>query len=164
MILPWSNRPIEVARLLNPAFCAIMIHESISGYKQESDDGMPFALSFLVLPLVLHKPTREILPRNIRTKLHNWIHQNQDMLVGFDTRTQQLVPYTREAIYIGLQSKMLMISETGILDSSPCGYEQLSWIPTSEPAICKKKANFVGRWFSRVGDTATIFAILGVRP
>jgi hypothetical protein len=164
MILSWSKRPIEVARLLNPAFCAIMIHESISGYKQENNTGMPFALSFLILPLVLHKPTREILPRDIRTKLHNWIHQNQDILVGLDTRIQQLVPYTREAIYIGLQSKILLVSENGFIDSVACGYEQLGWMSTSEPAMCKKKANFIGRWFSRVGDTATIFAILGVRP
>ena len=77
----WSERPIEIAHLLNPAFCSTLLFESITGYKQENGSGMPFATAFLVLPVVLHKPTRDHLPKSIATKLHAWIQDNQKKII-----------------------------------------------------------------------------------
>ncbi len=164
MISQWSNRPLEVAHLLNPAFCSIVLRESILGYEEEAENGMPFPLSFLVLPMVLHKPTREILPKSIATKFHSWVHKNQSVRVGFDMRARQLVPYTKEAIHFATQLEMLSFSEHGQLNAPKRRNKGLGWLSDSEPEICKKKARLVGRWFTRAGDPATIYAILGVKP
>lgn len=163
MLAHWNKRPIEVAHLLNPAFCSIILRESVLGYNQEIGNSMPYALSFLVLPLVLHKPTRDLLPKTIATKFHSWIHQNQAMRVGFHIRTKQLVPFTKEALYWCVSSGMLGFSGQGSLDVSKQKINSF-WPLHSEPETCKKKAHFIGRWFTRAGDVATIFAIMGIKP
>jgi Family of unknown function (DUF6521) len=70
---PWTERPIELANLLNPAFCGFLIRSAAASYKESKPEGMPFALAFLVLPLVLHVSTRKTLPRSVRTTLISWL-------------------------------------------------------------------------------------------
>lgn len=160
---PWTERPIEIAHLLNPAFCSILLREAVEGYFQESDANMPYVLSFLVLPIVLHKPTRDLLPRSISTKLHSWIQENQSALVGFVDRVRWTIPYTKEAITYAAAADLILISEEGKFSSIKKRQKKL-WSKTSEPFFCKKKALFVGRWFSLAGDLATIMAMWGIRP
>jgi len=164
MLKHWNKRPIEVAHLLNPAFCSIILSESVLGYNQEFGNTMPYSLSFLVLPLVLHKPTRDLLPKTIATKFHSWVHQNQAIRVGFHIRTKQLVPFTKEALHWGVSSGMLVFSGQGSLDASKQKFDSFNWPLDSEPEICKKKAHFIGKWLTRAGDSATIFAIMGIKP
>jgi hypothetical protein len=164
MMSSWNKRPIEVAHLLNPAFCSVILRESILGYKEETNTGMPYVLSFLVLPLVLHKSTRDILPISISTKLHSWVHKNQYVRVGLDKRAQHLGLYTREAIIFSIRLEIIHISENGQLNVSQKKCKRLELPSSSEPVICQKKAYFVGRWFARTGDPAIIFAMLGVKP
>ncbi len=160
---PWAKRPVEIAHLLNPAFCSILLREAVEGYYQESEADMPYALSFLVLPVVLHKPTRDLLPRSITTKLHTWIQENQSAQVGFAVRVRWTIPYTKEAITYATAANLIIISEEGKLSLIKKRQKNL-WPKTSEPSICKKKALFIGRWFSLAGDLTTIMAMWGIRP
>lgn len=59
---PWDLRPIEQRTLLNPAFLAVLIAETARGHLDEGAEPLPFALTFLAVPLVVHEPTREALP------------------------------------------------------------------------------------------------------
>ena len=69
----WADRSPESAALLNPALLAVVCAAAASQYERESDEAMPWPLAFLVAPLVLHRGTREALPRNTRTHLSTWI-------------------------------------------------------------------------------------------
>lgn len=164
MLTSWNKRPIEVAHLLNPAFCSIILREFVLGYNQECGNSMPYSLSFLVLPLVLHKPTRDLLPRTIATKFHSWVHQNQVMRLDLHNRAKQLVPFSKEALYWCASSGMLAFDEQGGLDVSKHNFKNINWLLDSDPEVCKKKAHFLGRWLTRAGDPATIFAIMGIKP
>ena len=164
MISVWNQRPVEVAHLLNPPFCAVILYQSIRGFEQEAGDGMPYPLSFLVLPLVLHKPTRDLLPRTIATKFHSWVHKNQSIRVRFHLRAHDLVPHTKEALHFGADSGFLVFSQEARLNTIERSVASIDWPPDSEPAACTQKAHFIGRWFARAGEPATIFAILGVMP
>ena len=164
MIRLWPKRPIEIAHLLNPAFCSILLRESVIGCEQQAGTGMSYASSFLVLPVVLHKPTRDLLPRSIATKLHPWIQENQSVRIGFAERVRWTVPYTREALQYASSANLIDISDGGLLVSKKIKFKKLSWPKISEPSVCKTKARFVGRWFSLAGDTATLLAMWGVRP
>ena len=164
MTRPWSKRPIEIAHLLNPAFCSILLRESIVGCQQEAGTGMPYALASLVLPVVLHKPTRDLLPKTITTKLHAWIQDNQSARIGFAERVRWTVPYTKEALHYASRADLIGISDDGLLISKKKRLKKLPWPKTSEPSVCKSKARFVGRWFSLAGDTATLLATWGIRP
>lgn len=163
MTLPWSERPAEVANLLNPAFCSILLRESILGYAQESGEHMPYALSFLVLPLVLHRQTRETLPGSVATKFHSWVHHNEAMRVGFQTRARHLVPFFKEAVFYGTQGGLLEFSSDGHFEAPRVRMSSLPWPERSEPQVCRQKARFVGRWLTRAGGVSTVFSILGIR-
>jgi hypothetical protein len=56
--LSWSDRPTEEARNLNPAFCGELISRAVSEYFRIRRQPFALALSFVVLPLALHKPTK----------------------------------------------------------------------------------------------------------
>lgn len=69
----WANRPPEIAALLNPAFCGFLISTGLDAYTKNVNEGAPYAFPFVMLPLILHKPTRQIFPRSYRTAFSTWI-------------------------------------------------------------------------------------------
>lgn len=129
----------------------------------ETGKGMPFGLSFLVLPLVLHKPSRDFLPKSIATKFHTWVHNNQSLRVGFSARAQKMTDYTKESLLFGVHRQILIISDDGLINAPKVRLPKLDWPLDSESSKCKNKAHFLGRWLTRAGDLATIYAILGVK-
>lgn len=163
-MLPWEKRPVEIANLLNASFCSILLKDSIAGFNQENTQGMPYALSFIILPLVLHKPTRECLPRIITTQFHAWLERNQEVRIGFAGRARQLVPYTKEAIVFGMEAGIITIAGNGRLALGKKSLINNSWNSETEAANCRKKALFVGRWLARGGKVSTIFILWGICP
>ena len=163
-MLRWEDRPLEIANHLNPAFCSLILFEAVSGFLERSSRGMDYTSSFLVLPIVLHKTTRESLPRSTVTKLHTWIQNNPSCRIGFGKRVQSLRPYTREALIFGMQRGLLAIDTEGLLIPVKSKIPKLSAPESSEPSEIRKKALFVGKWFADVRDTPTLLAIWGLRP
>jgi hypothetical protein len=94
-MIAWEERPIEVANLLNPAFCALLLRGTVLEYAKTASAGMDFPLVFMVLPIVLHKATREALPKTTISKFHAWFQEHQALRIGFSTRVQQLAPFAR---------------------------------------------------------------------
>jgi Family of unknown function (DUF6521) len=159
----WEERPIEVANLLNPAFCGAILLRAISEYQRTSQEFFPYALTFLVLPIILHKNTREQIAPQTRVQLHAWIQQHQDVRVGFADRASQLVPITNESIMFLLQLNQLSIDQRGRFEAHT--QRQTLRVPTSEEIDdCYRKARIVGRWFARAGVSENVFAMWGVRP
>ncbi|MFZ0913358.1 MAG: three component ABC system middle component [Candidatus Korobacteraceae bacterium] len=161
---PWSKRPVEVATLLNPAFCALLLRECVKGFVQKNPEGIPYPLLALLLPIVLHKFTRELLPAKISTKMHPWLQEHQDVRIGFAQRCAALVPYYREATLFGCTRALLAFTEAGLITAPPLGNQPKLWGSHTEVAECLKQAHFVGRWFSGAGDVRTIYAMWGIRP
>ena len=92
----WSERAQEIAFLLNPAFCGRILYSTIKTYANNSHRALPFPLIYLVLPLVLHKSTREKI--NSRTQLLVWIQKYPELLIDFPQRARDLVPITNETL------------------------------------------------------------------
>jgi hypothetical protein len=162
MKVPWKERPVEIANLLNPAFGAILLRDAVKDYAKE-DGGMHIGLVHLLLPVVLHKSTRNHLPSTTRTKLHVWIQKYPEVRVGFTKRARQLVPYTKEALLFALQREILGVEKKTIIDTKA----RLKTLPGPEEAehnICRKRAAFLGRWYARSGTPSLIFQAWGVRP
>ena len=113
-MIPWSKRTPEIANLLNPSFCAILLYSATFEYqKKAKNNSMPFPLLYLVLPIILHKSTRNRV--NSRTNMVVWLQRNPDVLVGFADRTKNLIGFTNEAIefllFQGLSNTPLMIKK-----------------------------------------------------
>ena len=162
--MAWEDRQPEVAYLLNPAYCAILLAEAARGHSREVNRGLPFALSLLVLPIALHGPTREGLPRTLRTSLHVWVRDHPHTRVGFAQRVRALIPYSKEAILLGLQAGRILIDGSGdLIAETPVNYPS-SWERGTDASQCANRALFLGRWFAHSGSVATVYASWGIQP
>ena len=103
----WPKRTVEEANLFNPAFCATLLAKAADEFAKKAGKPLPFALAFLVLPVVLHLGTREALPASTITSLLPWIQNNREQLVDFAVRVQRVREITREAILFAAQHEIL---------------------------------------------------------
>jgi hypothetical protein len=162
----WHERTKEEAYLLNPAFCCMALTYAIVNYIGEKEDGMPFPLAFMILPIALHKKSRDSLPYNTRTSLPAWIQDNTSARNGFPERVVSVKPYTREAMLFGSKYNWLIFKEGGKLHTSKSKSDFKSYIiePHNEAAACIKQAGFIGRWFAKAGSAHTVMSLWGIRP
>lgn len=161
--LPWEDRPVEVANLLNPAFGAVVLRTAAAAFQRESGRGIPFALLFLILPVALHPPTRGRLPSTTRTHLHSWLEANAAIQVDTIQRVRRLAPYTREAILFAFQHGILAVEMTGDIVNARSRMRD-PFEETSDAAAARDAARFLGSWFGKLGDPSFILTIWGIRP
>lgn len=161
----WSERPSELAHLLNPAFCCIVVTSSLIGYMGIHPEGIPYPMVFLVLPVVLHKPTRNSLPPNTRTSLAAWMHEHSESRVLFYERLISLKPFTREALLFGLSHDWLALDPNGLLQARLTDRQLTSQLQKLgyEPKECAMRARFLGRWFASGSSAPAVMATWGVR-
>ncbi len=159
-----NKRSVEATNLFNPVYCSILLRESIEGYESKSSMGMPYPILFLVLPIIMHKHTRESLPKRTITYMHKWLHENPEVLIGFPERTRKLVPFTKEAIIYAMHNNLINIDENGFATITNKKIKSPSWPKGSETLVSKERAKFLGTWLSMGGDVSTIYISWGVRP
>jgi Family of unknown function (DUF6521) len=162
----WNQRPREEANLLNPAFCCTALTSSIIGYMGVDVEGMPYPLTFMILPIVLHKATREAVPQSRRTSLAAWIQDNTSVRVLFSERLISLKPHTREAVLFGLLHDWLAFRAGGRLQTAMADRDVNRFLQRldGEARECVMLARFVGRWFASAGSPQTVLALWGIRP
>jgi hypothetical protein len=165
-VTPWRERSIEERHLLNPSFCSVVLWSAAAGYVTRRNPAMPLALSFLVLPLVLHRPTRENLPRTTATSFATWLTDQPLARARVAERAVALRPFTQEALLFGGAHQLLVLSADGIRASASIKKTIVRGLAgtSDEVRACAKRADFVGKWFERAGKAETVLALLGVRP
>jgi hypothetical protein len=159
----WDQRPFEVRNLFNPAFCGLVLFRSLQGFEEENPDGMPFSLALLVLPLCLHKDSREIISGSPRSYLLKTVESNPHLLVGFAERTKDLLPYAFEALGFSMQLGCFEVTQDGRLKTVPSRVRK-TVTGTTESIACQRVARIVGKEFARIADRVTIYTTLGIRP
>lgn len=167
-MINWGSRPVEIANLLNPAFCGFLIREFLKGYEEKKGEGMPYELVFLLLPIVLHKHTRNLLPRSISTFMHVWLQSNPEIRIGFSKRTKDLIPFTKEAILFMIKRDLITTDENGRLYSSNKPYNKSLLRLDEDIRIYlreyQSKAKLIGKWFAVTGTSSTIYTMWGISP
>ncbi|WP_053203971.1 three component ABC system middle component [Jiangella muralis] len=159
----WDQRSPVPAAMFNPALVAVTIATAANQYEETAGFPMPWPLAHLVTPLVLHRPTREALPRTKATSLTKWAGDNAVLIAGFPARANQMAPYVREGLRFGLREGTVELVDGDGLRS------------LAEPQIQPRKAagdlpvvyrasGMIGRVFGRAGNAASIYSALGVQP
>lgn len=161
----WASRPVDEASLFNPAFCGLCQAYACDGYETASGEGLPFAAAFMVLPILLHARTRRQLPKNTRTTVAAWIERNADLLPDFAIRCRSLIPYTREALIVGVREGILRIQDFQVhairfRKSAKFNSDEL----TEDTQQCLSRAKFVGQWFSTARGIEPLMSMFGVCP
>ncbi|MEU7590769.1 three component ABC system middle component [Micromonospora sp. NPDC049230] len=157
----WNDRPPITAAMLNPALVAAILATAADGYRKESDRAMPWPMAFIIVPLVLHRGTRQALPTSVRTHLATWTSRNPVLRAGFPPRAQGLVEPVKEGVRFGLTHGALTLEGNALRGRTrrPKGFQM-----PDELADILRRASFVGRWLAKIDNTATVFAVLGVTP
>ncbi|MCR6491446.1 three component ABC system middle component [Cellulomonas sp. P24] len=159
---PWSERSAVAAAMFNPALVAVIIAVTSNQYRATAGLAMPWPLSFLACPMVLHGPTRSDLPRQSRTSLASWVSEHEALAAGFAARARNMSPLVCEGVRFGLREGLLRVVDDGRLHC-----DEVPSVGVRAPADLRKVvlgAGMLGRVFGRTGDPATIFATLRVRP
>jgi len=166
-MLAWDKRAVEEANLFNPAFCGALIVKAVEDFGKKAVHGFSFPLTFLVLPIVLHRGTREALPGSTITSLLPWLQENRHQLVDFPDRVRRLKPITQEGLMFSIRHDVLTVALDGSLHVGRTKIpvtERSTESFTRETRECIDRARFLGRWLATAGTTATIMASWGVAP
>jgi hypothetical protein len=166
----WQDRHVELANLMNPAFCGFLLLEAVRSYEKEANKGMPFSFAFLVLPLVLHKPTREAFPRRTTTTLLAWVQDQAQVRLDLPRHITSTATFSRESLRFLILRRLLDVEEDGTLRVGPGqlintrGLQNRVISETEEVADCVGRARFLGRWLALSPDESTVYNFLGIRP
>jgi hypothetical protein len=158
-----TRRPIERESLYNPAFIALIIAQAVAGYEARTTRGMPVSLVFLAVPVALHGPTREALPRQARSKMATWLEDNPLLRAGLAPRARSIADEVRAGLRRGLHSGVVTL-ENSTLSSARPSLKGKDIELSTEVTRIMNRAKFVGGWFGTSGPPAGIYALWRVRP
>ncbi len=159
----WDLRPFEIRNLFNPAFCGLILFRALQGYEEENTKGMPFSLSLLVLPLCLHKDSREVIADNPRSYLLKTTERNQQVMVGFADRVTHMLPHAFEGFGLLMKQGCITITADGRIQTVSDKVRK-SITGTNETVSCQRVARIVGKEFARIADRVTVYTTFGIRP
>ncbi|SBV91097.1 conserved hypothetical protein [uncultured Dysgonomonas sp.] len=161
----WEERSVITANLLNPAFCGEVIRRTIASYNNNEDNEVfPFSLLFLILPIVLHKKTREHMPMRSSTYFHSWVEENEFLFIDFAERVRELNPFSKESMSFMLQHGAAEITEDGKITIRPYRKKTPRGENIDEIIEIYRKAELLGKWFRLTGNEQTIYMFLKIRP
>lgn len=160
----WENRNPIIANLFNPAFCGEIIRVVIQSYNKQSNKKFPFALAFIILPILLHDETRKKLPRSVKSYFFVWIEENDYLFLNFAKRTQSMVKYTKEAIIFAMAYKKIYIIETGEFIVLEKKIKKRNGEEYEEYNEILKKAEMLGKWLALTSDVKSIYSFLRITP
>ena len=159
-VVPWTRRTPAVAHMLNPAFLAGMVVAATYAYTNDTGRPMPYAYPYVIAPLLLHRQTRDALPGTARAHLSKWVENHQVLALGFPQRARELRINVDEGLRHALRNDLLIIEDGGLVASSP----PRRAADLGDARAVLARATLLGRWFARVEQPATVFALLGVTP
>jgi hypothetical protein len=155
-------RPREAEALFNPAFIAMMLSRAAAAHQKRTERAMPLSICFIAVPIVLHGPTREAMPRKVTAKLGVWLDDHPLLRAGFRGRARAIAPHVRAGLREGIRAGVLEVSGEDIVGRPPRRRSGLRLSEESEEIL--KRAQFAGGWLGLAGPPAGVFALWGVRP
>jgi hypothetical protein len=157
MLPKWEDRNEIIANMFNPAFCGEIMRVCFYGYIKEKNKNFPFALLFLILPIILQEEIRLKLPDRISANLYKWTIENKDLLLYFYEKILSMQPYSKESIIFLINYKKVMLSDFStiiLIDKN---------VKTMNDNEYFEKAFFLGKWFSKY-DASQIYRFFEIKP
>ncbi|MBB6271438.1 hypothetical protein HDF26_001865 [Pedobacter cryoconitis] len=164
MRVEWSERNTMVSNLFNPAFCGEILRTVAKEYNKHTSTKFPFAFAFLILPILLHKETRERMPKTVRSYIFVWVEDNDDLFYDFAKRTKSLVRFTKEALSFLLIYQKIELTEFGEIITSQEKVQKVNDDEYQEYNDILKKAEMLGKWLSHTTDVKSIYSFFRITP
>ncbi|SFQ23835.1 three component ABC system middle component [Variovorax sp. 770b2] len=157
--MPRTNlRPLsETALIQNPALGAFALWNFGISYQAERAERPSLPLAFIVLPLVLHQETRELIGSTLKASglalFAEKLGEQRENLLAVHNRALHLRTLTLNSIAVGASTRLLTINyETAKLRANslegrslkPKLPERIKWIGAATEKL--------GHWFSIIPD------------
>jgi hypothetical protein len=165
-----SSLSREVKAVQNPALGAMLLWRCCVGYSSThpTADAIPLPLLFLVLPVLFHKETAEIVTSTRKrsglrafAEKFQWAAQNKtDLLLAIGPRAQAMRKLTSDSLGLGVLSNLIAIEQQSgrviALSRTPA----TAGIPTSVRPLLAG-ADKLGSWCSQASmyETALLFQV-----
>lgn len=154
-----------VETVQNAAFCSIILWHFGQGLQVERIDALPtLPTYFLVLPLILHRPTLEVAMSTHQSsglgKFVAKLGSERENLYAVHNRAMAMRSLTLESISTGIATLLLSVNyDTALIRSNKAQLPR----PTERTRHHFAAAGKLGRWFGRVSEPH-IFTLMQVRP
>jgi hypothetical protein len=159
-MVPWRERAPEERRSLNPALITQVVRVGVAGHQQEVASGLPYALAFPLVAIVMHAETRAALPRAVSTSLVAWVREHELIRYQIGPRTSEFGPLIREGILLGLRTGAVELMGGALTAASSAAPRATGHAELDE---LLRAAHKVGRWFAKVGSASTTLTLLGIQ-
>lgn len=160
---PWNKRSVIEAALFNPAFCGELLTKTVTAYNTAcTQGGFPYAMSYLVLPLLLNEDFFQALPKRSSTSFVSWVVTNEHLLIGLDGRVKSMKAYTDESLMICLLSGLLSLENNGCLTAGEANFNKLRNNKRDDVDALSKRSEVIGAWLGKAGDVTTVYSLLGI--
>ncbi len=154
-----DRRPPEAVALFNAVLTSELLVNACWAKSQKGLTGLSWPTAFLILPLALHPPTRETLPRDRRITLARWAVKHHDLLADMEYRVANMVLPTKRAIRHGLRAGRLGLDGTNLIALVRPITPNKNWPDEIRDSV--KAARFCGQWFNGI-ETHMAFELLGI--
>lgn len=148
----------ETRHVQNPALGGVLLWRYACGYTEhhKTSDHPPLQLLFIVLPILFHRETFEVLKSTNRpTGLHGFADKfsqsklgKSDVLFGIQSRALPWRNLTWESVQLAIQSRLMTLSR-----SSGTAIPLTTSSPTGVPASVRQllsNAEKLGQWCSEL--------------
>ena len=156
---PLPVRVPEAVALFNVVFTSELLLNATWSKAQAGGGGLDWPTAFLILPLTLHPPTRESLPRQRRITLARWAVKQTDLLADMENRVVNMSQPTRRAIRHGLRTGRLGIDGSTLVAMKRPKAPAADWPDEIRSSV--RAARLCGEWFN-VTETHMAFDLLGI--
>ena len=159
-----SARPRKLGYSI-PAFCSELIARTVCEHHRTQQAALGIVSAFLVLPLTLHRPTREALPGRANTAFAGWVAQHTALLAELPDRTRRLRPVSSEALLFAVRHRLLAFEGGDLVPGArPLRLRARPDVTTDEVRAARSAAGLLGRWFAGQGTTTAVLQGMGVAP
>lgn len=159
-VVQWPPvRAPEAVALFNTVFTSELLANACWSKAKTDGAGLEWPTVFVILPLVLHPPTRESLPSQRRITLARWAVRQPDLLADMDRRVATMVEPTQRAIRHGMRAGRLGLDGSRLVALKRPKTAASHW--PEELRLSARAATFCGQWFSGT-ETHLAFDLLGI--
>lgn len=151
-----SSELTEMQIIQNPALGSYLLWVYGKAFQKEHETPSPVLLAFLVLPLLLHKPTVKLITSTYKRSglslFAGKFAENREDLLAVQARAAVLRPLTLQSISIGASARLFAVDyEAGALRANQLadGFKAPS-LPERLKAL-PPAAEKLGHWFATSG-------------
>lgn len=153
------TRAPEAVALFNAVFTFELLVNAAWTNSQAGGAGLEWPAAFLILPLTIHPPTRDSLPRQRRITLARWAVRQPDLLADMEHRVAMMAQPTKRAIRHGLRAGRLRLDGSMLVAMKRPRSPAHDWPDELKSSV--RAARLCGEWLN-VTETHMAFELLGI--